>query len=49
MGRAGRAAVEDRWTWEATAERIVGALAARLPAATEPGRPRVAAPVPVRT
>ena len=29
MGRAGRAAVEDRWTWEGTGRRIVDALSGR--------------------
>jgi hypothetical protein len=29
MGRAGRAAVEDRWTWEETGRRIVDALSDR--------------------
>jgi glycosyltransferase involved in cell wall biosynthesis len=39
MGRAGRAAVEDHWTWEATGERIVAALSARSASAAPPRTP----------
>jgi glycosyltransferase involved in cell wall biosynthesis len=43
MGRAGRAAVEGRWTWEATAERIVAALSDRSAADARRRRPTMPA------
>lgn len=43
FGRAGREAVERRWTWEATAERIVAALSDRSGRAAPPRTPTMPA------